>query len=427
MKKILLILIAIAGQVHSGMSQNQPIKVLEEKEVNFLFNYYEQDGNHSPVTGGIGTEKLTCSAPLTSINIPFDSIHNISVNVGLDYYTSASCDKIDRFITAASSQFISSASSADVRTHFDVDYTKSNIKHKYEVGGMLGFSNEFDVVSLSGGTHYTKTSKNDNRQLGIKASVFYDRWKLIYPGEIRNGKIYRYGNEEDDYDMDARWTTTLSFSLAQVMTKNFQFLILSDLVLQNGILNTPFHRVYFDDGWVVNDPDTNWWLIGKTMYPEKLPRSRYKIPIAVRMSYYLSDRIISRFYYRFYYDDFGITAHTISLEIPIKLSSWLTIYPLYRYYHQTASKYFAPFGVHTLDANNKPADEYYTSDYDLSGFENNKIGGGIKISPVYGLKKWKINSKTKLTFKSIELRYANYRRSDGLKANSFSFDFGFVF
>ena len=38
----------------------QTYRPLEEKEVNILFDYYQQDGNHAPVTGGLGTEKLDC-------------------------------------------------------------------------------------------------------------------------------------------------------------------------------------------------------------------------------------------------------------------------------------------------------------------------------------------------------------------------------
>lgn len=426
MKTILIFSIALLSLLLTH-AQNQPVKVLDEKEVNFLFNYYDQDGNHSPVTGGIGTEKLNCTAPLTSINIPFDTVHNISVNVGLDYYTSASCNRIDRFVTSASSQFLSSASSSDLRTHFDADYTKSKPSKKVDKGFMIGYSNEFDVNSFSTGLHYTKSSKNENRQVGVKASFYYDIWKLIYPGEIRNGKEYRFGNEEWDYGLDTRLTSTFTFSLAQIITKNFQMLLTGDFVLQNGILNTPFHRVYFDDGFVVNNPDTNWMLIGKVMKPENLPRSRYKIPVGIRMSYYLNDRVIARLYYRYYFDDFGMSAHTISFELPVKINSWLTIYPMYRYYTQTAAKYFAPFGEHKLDTLYNPVDKYYTSDYDLSALNNNKFGGGFRISPTFGLKKWKLTGKTNLVFKTIEFRYANYHRSDGLKAESYSIDFGFVF
>ncbi len=344
-----------------AFSQENPVKILTEKEVNFLFNYYEQDGNHSPVTGGIGTEELQCAAPLTQIVVPFDSVHVISVTAGLDYYTSASSNRIDRFVTSASSLFLSSASSEDVRAHGDIDYTKRNLLKHRDFGGMFGISQEFDVNSFSGGLHFTKSDALDNRQLSLKGSVFHDDWKLIYPGEIRNGKEYNYGKSEGhehgegvDYDHDSRVTSTFSLSYSQVVTKRLHFVASTDAVYQSGILNTPFHRVYFDDGLIIENPDTNFWLVAKTMMPENLPRSRYKIPVSLRVNYYIADRFALRLFYRYYFDDFDLKAHTISAELPIKLSSSLTIYPMYRFYTQTQSKYFAPFGEHPLDENFLP-------------------------------------------------------------------------
>jgi hypothetical protein len=421
-------LIILGFLITSGVfGQEAPFKVLNDKEVNFLFNYYEQDGNHSPVTGGIGTEKLSCVAPLTTVNVPFDTVNEINVGFGMDYYTSASCNRIDRFVSSASSRFLSSASSSDLRTHFDIGYTRKNPFKSSSKGGSIAFSNEFDVNSFSGGIHYNKAFNNENTDLGIKANAYYDIWKLIYPAEIRDGVTYRFGNEEMDYDLDKRITGTVSFSWAQVLTKKLQFVFITDFVYQDGILNTPFHRVYFNDGVQIINPDTNSQLIGKTMMPEKLPRSRYKVPVGIRVNYYLTDRIVARVYYRYYFDDFGIISQTANIELPVKINSWLTVYPLYRYYVQTAAKYFAPFGEHPLDSLYKPAELYYTSDYDLSAFTMNKYGFGARISPLDGIHKWNLIYNHKLTFKYIDLKWVNYSRSDGLKANSISFDLGFVF
>ncbi len=419
--KSLFIILAIAYSPFLW-AQGYEVKVLNEQEVDFLFNYYEQNGNHSPVTGGIGSEKLDCMAPMTSVNVPFDTVHSISVNLGIDYYTSASCDQIDRFVTSASSEYISSASSHDMRTHFDVDYTRKSRLYPADYGVMLGYSNEFDVNSFAAGLHYTVASKDENRQLGLKATAYYDVWKLIYPGEIRNGDEYRFGNEEDDYDIDSRLTSTFTATWSQVVTRNLQFLLTGDFVLQKGILHTPFHRVYFDDGFLPFYSDTAYM----PMLPENLPRTRIKIPVGIRLNYYLSDWLIMRLYYRYYYDDFGITSNTVSVEFPVKISSWLSVYPLYRFYEQSASKYFAPFGGHLYTASGQPQEEYYTSDFDLSKLVNRKYGAGFRISPTYGIKKWSFGKNT-LTFKSFESRYAIYRRSDGLDASSISFNFGFVF
>lgn len=88
----------------------QNYRPLEDKEVNILFDYYQQDGNHSPVTGGIGTEKLDCIAPSIVVNVPFDSVNKVGATWGVDYYSSASCNNIDRYLVAGASRsrFVSS-------------------------------------------------------------------------------------------------------------------------------------------------------------------------------------------------------------------------------------------------------------------------------------------------------------------------------
>ena len=63
--------------------------------INFIYSYYEQDGIHSPVTGGIGDEELYDHTKKISINIPLNNKINLSLSTGLDVYTSASTDNIN--------------------------------------------------------------------------------------------------------------------------------------------------------------------------------------------------------------------------------------------------------------------------------------------------------------------------------------------
>ena len=53
-------------------------KKLSKTSIEFAFSYYNQDGNNSAVTGGIGTEKLSVYA--TSLNIAhlFKKLNTVS-------------------------------------------------------------------------------------------------------------------------------------------------------------------------------------------------------------------------------------------------------------------------------------------------------------------------------------------------------------
>ena len=60
-------------------------KINDPVIANFMYSYYEQDGMHSPVTGGIGDEELDDIAYKISVNFPLNnnSLH-LFLKVGLD-------------------------------------------------------------------------------------------------------------------------------------------------------------------------------------------------------------------------------------------------------------------------------------------------------------------------------------------------------
>jgi hypothetical protein len=74
MKKISLTVIGLYlffihsfAQVTEHYNTNFKSKKLKLEEVNLVTSYYSQDGNHSAVTGGIGTEKLNDFANLLEL------------------------------------------------------------------------------------------------------------------------------------------------------------------------------------------------------------------------------------------------------------------------------------------------------------------------------------------------------------------------
>lgn len=118
---------------------------------------------------------------------------------------------------------------------------------------------------------------------------------------------------------------------------------------------------------------------------ENLPGNRLKIPIGIRLNYYASDFLVLRSYYRFYKDDFGLIGNTFNIETALKIGPFLSLIPFYRYHTQISSDYYQPFGQH-FDGERL----YYTSDNDLAGLHSNKLGLGIRYSPVFGIGRMKL-------------------------------------
>ena len=376
-----------------------------EKEVDILGSYYQQNGDHSAVEGGIGSQHLTDTAPTILLNVPLDSTTRLAANVGVDYYTSASSDKID--------QVMSSPSSHDARIHADFGLSHTLADKLTTVGAGLGVSKEYDYLSFNILASWARSSRDGNRQLSVSGQAFIDKITLITPAELRVG-----GTRNKNYGSDNRQSFTLSVVYAQVLGKRLQASVSIEPVVQRGLLSTPFQRVYFyDSNPALGTPGT----LG-TALAELLPRLRYKYPASVRLTYYATDLVQLRGFYRFYNDNFGIRAHTFELEVPVKASPFFTLYPFYRYHTQTAADYFAPYLAHSV------TNEFYTSDYDLSAFSASKVGLGFRYAPLYGLGRFKtpFGHGRVTKFKSLDVRYGYYRQSTGLTANVVSADLSFV-
>ena len=175
-----------------------------------------------------------------------------------------------------------------------------------------------------------------------------------------------------------------------------QFSVMLDLTAQNGYLGLPFHRVYFTDG---------------SVHVENLPNIRTKLPIGIRFNYFAGDHVVIRSYYRYYIDSWGIRSHTAELELPVKVPSFFSIAPFYRYYMQTAANYFGTYETHTA------SDKYYTSNYSLSALTSQFIGASIHLAPSNGILNQHINA--------MDVRFGHYTQSTDLYANVLSFAFTF--
>jgi hypothetical protein len=210
-----------------------------------------------------------------------------------------------------------------------------------------------------------------------------------------------------------------------VVNTKLQFAVFFDVLQQNGLLSTPYHRIYFSDNqhYYIGQPQyineyTNPSNVGVYELAddiERLPDSRFKFPIGGRLNYYINERFILRTYYRFYTDNWGIMSNTASIEMPIKLSDRFTVFPMYRYYAQTESDYYGPYQTHLS------TEKYYTSDADLSTFNANQYGFGITYTDIFaGGNIWKFG------LKNIDFRYNYYNRSDNLKAHIATVAFKFI-
>jgi len=392
MKKVFLTAAMAFALLHLKAQTNLPkdasgfeSRKLKLDEINLVSSYYKQNGNNAAVTGGVGSQKLTDIANIFDVKLSkYDGKarkHTFGLELGIDHYTSASSDMIDL-------QANSSASHADTRIYPSLSWSVENEKKGTTFALGLSSSTEFDYQSFGGNVAFSTKTKDRSGEFTVKLQTYVDQLKLIKPIELRTGGVFGHEN----YGSASRNTFAGSFSYSQIINENLQIMFLADIVQQNGYLSLPFHRVYFNDG---------------SVHQENLPSSRLKIPLGFRANYFLGDHFIIRTYYRFYTDNWGINSHTADVEIPVKLTPFLSISPFYRYYIQSAAKYFAPYKVHTA------ADEYYNSNYDLSKFASDFYGAGIRFAPPKGV----LGSHH---LSSLELRYGHYAKNINMNSDIIS-------
>ena len=348
----------------------------------------------------------------------------------------------------------SGASKQDVWASGTIGYSHSSDSRNTTFDTHLSFSNEFDYTSFGAGAGLSKQFNQKNTEIGLKANIYVDFWRPQYPTEIKtfiknNGNLNAdFFNGVDILDQNGlaidkqsanAWNPTTSYyinnngrntysaslSFSQILSKNIQISFFSDFVLQKGQLANPMQRVYFADkanfyiGKASDIPNytnrKNQGVFQLADAYEQLPESRLKIPVGTRLHFYINEYLVFKTYYRYYRDDWSLQSHTIDVELPIKISQKFTLYPNYRYYTQTAAKYFAPYEQHIS------SEKFYTSDFDLSQYNANQIGIGIKYTDVFTKKKiWKFG------LKNMSLDYNYYKRNTGLYANIVSLGAKFI-
>ena len=403
------------SQVSTTDTSGYKIKPLRVDEINLLTGYYSQNGDHSPITGGIGTEQMTdLSNGLELKMVGWDARqrkNTLTMGFGLDHHT------------AASQAFVSKTGASrtvGTRIYPSLDWSIENDQKGTSFGLGTIYSSEFNYHSLGLSADFSKKT-NHNGEFSTKLTSYFDQVKLIYPSELIPLDTIRNSSDSvvsittasgrtvslssgtgpgsgvhSSIPSSPRNSYAASFSFSQIINQRLQGSVEVDLVYQSGYLGLPFHRVYFADG---------------SVHVESLPNQRFKLPIGVRLNYFFGDNIILRSYYRFYVDDWGLWSHTAGLELPIKISPFFSVSPFYRYYVQNAVGYFAPYESHTQQ------DQYYSSNFALSAFSSQFIGMGIRLAPPNGIMHTSLNS--------LEVRYGHYTQTTGLVSDAISMELRF--
>lgn len=376
-----VILVVLAG---APAGAQESFLARGEVDVDILLNYYEQNGDRSPVTGGVGSEELDVVSTVFLVRHRVGENWTLNYRLGADGISSASVDAIDDDVSSASEQ--------DTRAFTVVTASRKLGDDEVRLRG--GFSTEYDYSSLSAGGGWSRSFRHDTTTLSVDATWFEDTVEL-------------YDIDGENRGDDGRRTLDLSLGWTQVLGPGTLLVAELSHSEQSGFLATPFHEVI-----LAPEPGA---IEGRHV-AERLPDSRSRSALGLSLHHSFGSRFVLRTHARVYDDDWGIGAETLSVEPWLRIGSSRWIYAIARIHAQSGFEWFAPPGTATADQ------PYFTADPDLADFDSEKFGLGFQTTFDRAHRRgWR------RLLRSFETRLTRYERDDGFESTSVSFGLGWRF
>ncbi|MDT5260965.1 MAG: hypothetical protein QOD10_6045, partial [Mycobacterium sp.] len=154
-------------------------RALRLDEVNLVSSYYQQNGDHSAITGGIGTERVSDISNGLDLKLVWvgDNLkkNTISAGLGIDHHTSAS----SAYVTATGL-----GKQGGTRIYPSLDWTTENTKKGTSFGIGAYYSGEYNYKSLGADMHFSLKTNDRNGEFSAKLQAYMDHVTLIYPSEF---------------------------------------------------------------------------------------------------------------------------------------------------------------------------------------------------------------------------------------------------
>ena len=216
-----------------------------------------------------------------------------------------------------------------------VNLTMAHRKAGFTHKGAAGYSNEDDYEALYASYSGEKESADSLRTWSWGGSYSDD--------EISPSDALEFGRVEHA----TRASVSGSFGITQVLNRSAVIQSGISLTRHSGFLSDPYKQVWIDRD-ILNDsrPDRRLMFAWTTRFRQYMERSRAALNVN----------------YRFFRDDWEITAHTLDAAWRQPLGHNWEIAPSIRYYSQSAPDFYAPFYF------SLPDDGYWSSDYRLATY-----------------------------------------------------------
>jgi len=324
----------------------------------FGYGYQAQGG---PLLGP-GSERATILEPQVEIVASQGDRLQHRLWVPVDFVTNASPDAID--VVSSASRHVQAGS---------LDWAST-----YRLDGATD-------ATMSGGLHLEEPFRSWNGGLGASRS-FADGDTVLSAGVVEVFDWFdRFDIHGGRHGRADRSTTTASLGVTQIVSPTTIVNVNYGLTVQRGELGNTWNSVPLSDD---------------ERGPEILPGERLRNAVVFRAAQFLPWDGAVHVYYRFYLDDWGLTAHSVEGELLQRLSSQLYVGALYRFHTQTGVDFF------TTLAN--PNGSLRTADSDLAPLDSQTAGGKVVLD---------VPTATPVRSLHFEFGYERYWRTNDLHTN----------
>jgi hypothetical protein len=340
------------------------------------FTHFDQDGlGYQSQAGpllGPGSEAATIEQPQLELVVKQGERLTHRIWVPIDIVTAASPDALDAISTAS----------------------RTNEAVSLDLTSTYRYSEKTDLF-VRAGAHVEEPFRSINVGFGLSRRLADDNATL-------SGSLQQVVDWFDGFDIHGvrlervgRSTTNGNLAFTQLLSPTTVAHVNYGLTVQIGELGNTWNSVPLTSG---------------ERGPEILPHLRHRHAFVGRLVQGLPWYGSLKAFYRLYVDNWGITAHTIELELYQRLARFLYLRGNYRVHFQEGAAFYTTLA--------QPGTALRTADSDLASFVAQTFGGKLVID---------LRFVRRLRELTADLAYERYVRSTGLSANVYSCSLGFRF
>ncbi len=295
--------------------------ILPEERSDLMYHRYDGGG-------------VTVDGPSVLVRKNFKETVSVSGNYYVDNVSSASID----VITSGASEY------TEERTEYSLAATY--LYGKSLVSG--GYTNS-DESDYEANTYYFSVSQD----------FFGDLTNLTFGYSLGQDTVRQNGNAEFEEDIDRN---NFRLGLSQILTPRLIAGLDYELITDEGYLNNPYRSYrHLSDPL---DPGA-----GYQFAQEVYPATRTSDALALRLKYALPWRASTGGSYRYFTDDWGISAHTAQVSYTHVLYDDWTVDLKYRYYQQSEADFYSDLFLFP----SQDEKDYRARDKELSDFSNHTV------------------------------------------------------